>query len=199
MHWKLVFNIIRWLITVSAGIAVLVLCIHTYSYYEENREAILLGVYEHLETILLPIEMAKLVSEPQVTSIPVPVHGIRFTEIADTWGAARSEGRTHEGVDIFTERGTPVYAGARGFVVRTGTNNLGGNIVFTMGPGGVRYYYAHLESIADGMSFGTPVTTDTVVGFVGSSGNAEDTPPHLHFGMYEQGPQNPYPLLIDRY
>ena len=83
-------------------------------------------------------------------------------------------------------------------MIRAGVNNLGGNSVLAVGPGGVRYYYAHLDSIADGITFGTEVTADTVIGFVGNSGNASGTPPHLHFGVYENGPQNPYPLLVDR-
>lgn len=91
-----------------------------------------------------------------------------------------------------------MYAATKGYVVRVGENNLGGTIVFTMGPGGVRYYYAHLDAVANGIQHGSEVTTDTVLGFVGDSGNASGTPPHLHFGVYDNGPQNPYQLLVDR-
>ena len=91
-----------------------------------------------------------------------------------------------------------MYAATRGYVLRTGKNALGGTIVITIGPGGVRYYYAHLDRIAQGMHVGVPVTTDTVIGFVGNTGNAESVAPHLHFGVYNNGPQNPYPLLVER-
>ncbi|HYD93016.1 MAG TPA: M23 family metallopeptidase [Candidatus Paceibacterota bacterium] len=171
---------------------------HTWWYYQEHRVSIWLALEELISTITFPFKLAQLSAEDPVSEVPVPVHGVLLREIADTWGDARDQGRAHEGTDIFASRGTPVYAATRGFVVRTGYNQLGGVVVFTMGPGGIRYYYAHLDSIAEGIKPGIAVTTDTVIGFVGNTGNAETTPPHLHFGMYNRGPQNPYPFLVDR-
>lgn len=186
-----VFGFLVFLLAVSSWF-------YAYSYYQENKSDIWLQVGVVVETITFPFKLAELATEEPVSEIPVPVFGVNLSQVADTWGDARSEGRTHEGTDIFAERGTPVYAATRGYVVRTGENNLGGTIVFTVGPGGIRYYYAHLDRIAEGIDFGTPVTTDTVIGFVGNTGNAETTSPHLHFGIYNRGPQNPYPFLVDR-
>jgi murein DD-endopeptidase MepM/ murein hydrolase activator NlpD len=68
-----------------------------------------------------------------------------------------------------------------------------------MGAGGRSYYYAHLDSYAQGISVGNWVTTETVLGYVGTTGNAQGTPPHLHFGVYTStGAINPLPLLKDR-
>ena len=134
----------------------------------------------------------------------MPVAGVRVTQVADTWGAPRGVGRFHEGQDIFAPRGTPVYAAAPGYIYRIGTGNLGGRYVFIAGAGGRRYYYAHLENWAD-IEEGMYVTADTVLGFVGNSGNAVTTPPHLHFGVYSGSRRtcdreviDPLPLLVDR-
>jgi len=172
-----------------------------YSAYEwsAHKEEIVIQLSDLFEDIALPYRVAALAGKPRDTALALPVEGVERARVADTWGQARSEGRSHEGTDIFAARGTPVYSATEGYVVRAGTNRLGGTIVFVVGPGGIRYYYAHLERIADGMEFGTKVTRDTVLGFVGNTGNASGTPPHLHFGMYgRSGPENPYPLLVDR-
>jgi len=69
-----------------------------------------------------------------------------------------------------------------------------------IGAGGRTYYYAHLEAYAPHLAEGDYVTTQTLLGYVGTTGNAAGTPPHLHFGVYEsmRGAMNPLPLLSDR-
>jgi len=139
------------------------------------------------------------------TELLMPVEGARVSEVADTWGAARGDGRFHEGQDIFAPEGTPVYSATSGYVYRIGTNPCGGNVVTVVGGGGVRYYYAHLAAFAEGLEEGQYVTPETLLGYVGTTGNAEATPPHLHLGMYT-GPyetcdweaEDPLPLLVDR-
>ncbi|AWN21870.1 M23 family peptidase [Deinococcus irradiatisoli] len=129
---------------------------------------------------------------PSANSLPLPLPGVRF---ADTWGAARSQGRRHEGVDIFAPRGTPIRSTTRGLVLDVGPNGLGGRTVMILGPGGARHYYAHLERYPD-LARGDWVEIGTVVGYVGDSGNAKGTPTHLHYGIYTSGGAvNPYPLL----
>ncbi|GAA4009600.1 M23 family metallopeptidase [Deinococcus rubellus] len=137
---------------------------------------------------------AALLSAPLPTpsSLPLPLPGVRF---ADTWGGARSQGRRHEGVDIFAPRNTPVRATTRGKVLNVGPDTLGGRTVMLLGPGGARHYYAHLERYAK-LKRGDWVKAGAVVGYVGDSGNAAGTPTHLHYGIYEgSGAVNPYPLL----
>ena len=129
---------------------------------------------------------------PTASSLPLPLPGVRF---ADTWGAARSQGRSHEGVDIFAPRNTPVLSTTEGMVLNVGPNTLGGRTVMILGPGGVRHYYAHLERYAK-LTRGEWVTAGETIGYVGDSGNAKGTPTHLHYGIYERGKAvNPYPLL----
>lgn len=142
-----------------------------------------------------PWHMLRLSWQDAPTVVAVPVQGVAPGRLADTWGAARSGGRRHEGIDIFAPRGTPVVSATEGIVSRIGTNNLGGQVVWVLGPGGQRHYYAHLDDYAD-ISHGQLVQTGDVLGYVGNTGNARGTPPHLHYGIYGKGgAMNPYPLL----
>jgi len=119
------------------------------------------------------------------SSLTVPVRGVARTSLHSSWGEPRSSHRRHQGIDIFARRGTPVVAATRGEVVRIGTTDrLGGNTVWVAGEGAVLYYYAHLDSFRPGLRIGERVEAGTLLGRVGTTGNARGTPPHLHFGMY---------------
>jgi murein DD-endopeptidase MepM/ murein hydrolase activator NlpD len=118
-----------------------------------------------------------------------PVAGPRA--FADTWGAARSGGRSHEGVDMMSPGGTPlvaVEAGSANF----STNRLGGNAIWLTGVSGTKYYYAHL-SAWEGSS--RSVSQGEVIGYVGATGNT--TANHLHFEVHPGGGRavNPYPYV----
>lgn len=129
---------------------------------------------------------------PTANSLPSPLPEQHLT---DTWGAARSQGRSHEGIDIFAARGTPIRATTQGIVSKVGENTLGGRVVVVVGPGGAGHYYAHLEDYAD-ISPNDWVNAGDIIGYVGDSGNAKGTPPHVHYGIYISGSAvNPYPLL----
>lgn len=131
-------------------------------------------------------------------SLPVPVQGVKPSRLADTWGAARSGGRRHEGIDIFARRNTPILSASPGIVLRVGINELGGRVIVVMGPGGYRHYYAHLERHS-AHTTGDWVEQGEVIGYVGNSGNARTTPPHLHYGIYTSGGAiNPYRLLTGK-
>jgi len=129
---------------------------------------------------------------PMENSLPSPLPQQHLT---DTWGAARSQGRSHEGIDIFAARGTPIRSTTQGIVSKVGENTLGGRVVVVVGPGGAGHYYAHLENYAD-ISPNDWVDVGDIIGYVGDSGNAKGTPPHVHYGIYINGSAvNPYPLL----
>lgn len=130
--------------------------------------------------------------------IKIPVQGVTPSQVQDTWGAARSEGRKHEGVDIFAKRGTPVLSTTSGIVSQIGHNNLGGQVIWILGPGLSRHYYAHLDAYAEQIREGDWIEAGDIIGYVGNSGNARSTPPHLHYGIYlaGQGAINPYPYLM---
>ncbi len=122
-----------------------------------------------------------------------PVQG--GAAFANTWGAPRSGGRRHKGVDMFNARNTPLVAVVDG-TVRFSSNSLGGLSTHVYSDDGVTYYYAHLESHPSGLSSGQRVSAGTIVGYLGNSGNARYTSPHLHFEIRPGGRAvNPYPTV----
>jgi murein DD-endopeptidase MepM/ murein hydrolase activator NlpD len=151
------------------------------------------------DKLLFYVRVAKLYSQTPESRIAMPLADVSKKQIADTWQAPRGVGRRHEGQDIFAPRGTPVLSATNGYVLRVGVNSLGGQTVSVVGSGGRVYYYAHLDAYAPGLEVGDWVSTRTVLGYVGTTGNAQGTPPHLHFGVYTlNGAINPLPLLTDR-
>ena len=113
----------------------------------------------------------------------------------NTWGAPRSGGRTHKGVDMFNSRNTPLVAVVDG-TVRFSSNRLGGVSTHVYSDDGTTYYYAHLESHPTNISSGQRVSAGTIVGYLGSSGNARFTSPHVHFEIRPNGVAvNPYPTV----
>ncbi len=129
-------------------------------------------------------------------SLEFPVSGHDTTAIRSFYGDPRDAGRRrHEGLDIFAPRGTPVLAAASGVVRSTRPNNLGGNVIWLRDDFGQTHYYAHLDRQA--VRRGDRVQPGDTIGFVGNSGNARTTPPHLHFGLYQGGSFDPYPALYE--
>ncbi|WP_230407049.1 peptidoglycan DD-metalloendopeptidase family protein [Pontibacter cellulosilyticus] len=133
-------------------------------------------------------------SEP---TLGFPVAGKTSRNIASIWGDPRDNGaRSHEGVDVFAKRGTPVVAASPGIITRVNTTPRGGKVVWLADyDRRQNLYYAHLDSQA--VTAGQRVEKGDTLGFVGNTGNARGTNPHLHFGIYRygQGPTNPYPYL----
>lgn len=127
-----------------------------------------------------------------------PVAGGRNNNIQSFWGAVRDGGRrSHEGVDIFLPRGTPVVAITEGRITSSGERGLGGKQVWLRDPKrGNTLYYAHLDSIAP--LGNSRVKTGDTIGFVGNTGNARTTAPHLHFGIYKgyRGAIDPLPFIF---
>lgn len=139
---------------------------------------------------------ARLASLPQPVIYHLPVDKVKTASLRDSWHAPRDGGRRrHEGIDIFAPRGTPVRSTTEGIVLRVGQAGLGGRVIWILGPGGQRHYYAHLDRFA-GVHAGMRVEAGSLIGYVGNSGNAKGTPPHLHYGIYASGGAiNPFPLL----
>jgi peptidoglycan LD-endopeptidase LytH len=115
----------------------------------------------------------------------------------DTWGAPRSGGRRHKGVDIFAPMGQEVYAITSGVIIRSSNSRLGGLGLYLRGTDGNVYYYAHLQRSAPGYGPGRRVEAGELMAFNGDSGNARGGAPHVHFEVHPGGggPVNPYPFV----
>ena len=156
------------------------------------------GVEPIVDKFVLYVRVARLYTQDPPSKIVMPLQ-VPKKQIANTWHAPRGANRLHEGQDIFAPRGTPTYSATRGYIYNIGQNALGGQTVSVVGAGGRVYYYAHFDAYAPGISEGDYVTPQTLLGYVGTTGNAQGTPPHLHFGVYTStGAINPLPLLSDR-
>jgi len=166
-----------------------ILCITTGIFVEKIGSA----------RLTIPFRLARLQFREPDRGLLIPVSGVAVRKVTDTWSAPRSGGRLHQGQDIFAPRGTPVVSATEGIVVRVGTNRLGGKVVSIIGAGGRLYYYAHLDGYAEGLDVGHTVSKGSTIGYVGNTGNARGTPPHLHFGVYTPaGALNPLPMFVDR-
>jgi murein DD-endopeptidase MepM/ murein hydrolase activator NlpD len=141
---------------------------------------------------------ANVTTTTQPTALPgggrCPVDGPN--SFSDSWGAPRSGGRTHKGVDMLAPRGTPVVAVYTGSVSRLSTSSLGGITLWVRSSAGDTFYYAHLQGYADGVRAGMQVEAGQQLGYVGTTGNAPVNVPHLHFEYHPGGGTavNPYPL-----
>lgn len=140
--------------------------------------------------------------------LALPVAGVSPLALQDSFDAGREGGRVHHAIDIMAPRGTPVLAADDGRVLRLSSNTLGGITVYTIDRSGqFVYYYAHLEGYKAGLVTGDLVAKGDTLGYVGTTGDAPDNLPHLHFqilrmpanGRYWEGdPIDPFPLLSER-
>lgn len=139
--------------------------------------------------------------------LAIPVAGVAPMQLTDTFTDARGSGRRHDAIDIMAARGTPVLAAAEGQVEKLFFSRGGGGITVYVRSPDARwmYYYAHLDRYAPGLAEGQQVRRGTMLGFVGSTGDASPDGPHLHFAVnvmapgerwWQGTPVNPYPLLI---
>lgn len=138
-----------------------------------------------------------LAMEEPPAALPNPLASRKRPQFVDSWGNARNGGRRHQGIDIFAPKDTPVLSTTSGLVMRVGTNKLGGQVVWVLGPGLERHYYAHLNRYGV-FRAGDRIEAGDVIGYTGNTGNARGGPVHLHYGIYRQGTaRNPYPRLAN--
>ncbi len=121
--------------------------------------------------------------------------------LIDSYGFDRARGTAdshwHEGIDIFGPIGGELYAAETGVITNVGSGRLGGLVISLQGDSGSRWYYAHLDSFAAGLVEGQVVQAGDVIGYLGDSGNARGTDPHLHLEIHPPDIRviNPYPQL----
>jgi murein DD-endopeptidase MepM/ murein hydrolase activator NlpD len=132
-----------------------------------------------------------------LSALRMPVVGISARQLYDSWGDPRDGGeRRHKGIDIFAARGTAVVAVTNGIISYIGDQPKGGHCLWLTNESGASFYYAHLDRWAPGLYEGLEVESGDLLGYVGNTGNALSTPPHLHFGINQSDEMvNPYPVL----
>jgi murein DD-endopeptidase MepM/ murein hydrolase activator NlpD len=153
---------------------------------------------------VLPVAAPAISGEPP--SLIIPVQGADPAKIMDTFTASRGGSNRHEAVDIMAPRGTPVLAAADGAVEKLFQSKRGGTTIYQFDPSRTWcYYYAHLDHYAAGIVQGSVVRKGQVIGYVGSTGDASPSAPHLHFTIFKLGPEkqwwkgtavDPYPILM---
>src|SRR5271165_2760923 len=140
--------------------------------------------------------------------LSLPLQGLSASDLHDTFDEVHGEGgKKHEATDIMAPRGTPVLAVNDGKIVKLFLSKPGGNTIYQFDPSEEYcYYYAHLDRYADGTAEGLIVHRGDVIGFVGSTGNANQSAPHLHFEIHQLDREkrwwkgtaiNPYQYLVN--
>lgn len=131
-----------------------------------------------------------------ITDLPLPIlFGVAPSDLTRNFGDPRSGGRTHEGLDMMSPRGTPVISPTEAVVLSTGVWTGAGNYVSTANPGGETFVYMHLDKIAD-LTPGQILQPGGLIGYVGNTGNAAGGPTHLHFEVRDNNvATDPYPRL----
>ncbi len=139
-------------------------------------------------------------------TLEMPVVGARTMDLRDSFQDARGSARRHEAIDILAPRGTPVVAADEGKIAKIFTSRQGGLTVYQFDRDDSHaFYYAHLDRYADKLAEGVFLRRGDPIGFVGTTGNAPPDTPHLHFAIFELGPEkhwwqgkpiNPYPYFM---
>ena len=177
----------------------------------------IVGLVAALMGAIAIVEVRPAPSRPRATAAPPavnlpgpalsvpPIEGLTARDLHDNFSEHRGIAR-HEAIDIMEPRGTQVRAVVDGAIAKLFLSRAGGNTIYLFDSGPVySYYYAHLDRYAEGLHEGQRVSAGEVIGYVGSSGNANASAPHLHFTIFELEPGkrwykgtpvNPYPILI---
>ena len=154
-----------------------------------------------LIAMLLVLEDTPAAAPP----IGLPIEGIAISSLRDSFNDRRP-GHRHEAIDIMSPHGTPVQAVAPGTIRKLIRSAAGGISIYQFDEKGSHcYFYAHLQRYAKGLHEGMRIARGDVIGYVGSTGNAKKTAPHLHFTLFEVGPEkkwwtgktiNPYHAFV---
>ena len=166
-----------------------------------KAESAALTLNVDIDQAKIELEAFKAGSDIYVDGVVFPIAGPYSVPLINSFGFPRMPGtadaHSHQGIDIFAPRGTPLVAAERGVIGRKGNGRLGGLKFWLRGESGADWYYAHLDGFAPGLHDGQVVEAGELLGYIGNTGNAVGTPPHLHLEIHPGGGAavNPYPLL----
>lgn len=139
---------------------------------------------------VLPLPEVRIPDGLSTGELLVPVQGISSTQLVDTFTDSRSEGRSHDAIDIMAPAGTPVLAVTDGRIEKLFASKQGGITLYQFNRDRtLAYYYAHLQGYADGSVEQRELRRGEVLGYVGVTGNSNPDGPHLHFAIFELGPE----------
>jgi murein DD-endopeptidase MepM/ murein hydrolase activator NlpD len=158
-----------------------------------------------MATVVLALLLAASTSALGPKIMAPPIAGLTAKDLVDTFAQTRGTSR-HEAIDIMEPPGTTVHAVVDGTIAKLFLSKPGGNTVYLFDDAQAYcYYYAHLDRYASELHEGQHVRAGEVIAYVGSTGNANAAAPHLHFTIFELGPEkrwwkgtaiNPYPILL---
>ena len=118
--------------------------------------------------------------------LTIPVRGVEADDLRSSFSEKRGTARVHEAIDILAPRHTPVIAVEDGTIARLFASQAGGTTIYQFDPKATYvYYYAHLQRYAPGLEEGARVRRGDVIGYVGTTGNAPEDTPHLHFAIFK--------------
>lgn len=142
------------------------------------------ATYRRPPPVVIP---GNYIVRPQLADLPelaAPLDHLELRELSDSFAYRRYDGKIHWGIDIFRPHGTPLYAAVDG-IVQLAEMPAGGLVVYlTDATSEFRFYYAHLDAYPEGLRQGQRVRQGDLIGYVGTSGNARGTRPHLHFEIH---------------
>ena len=168
------------------------------------------GDGETVPATLLDLDAPTASKTGQPRQLVIPVQNIRPSDLSDTYSDSRDGGsRLPEALDIMAPKGTSVLSATPGVIERLFQSDAGGKTIYVRSVDGETiYYYAHLDDYAQGLKEGQRVRRGQRIGTVGSSGNASEDAPHLHFAILQTTKDaewwepataiNPFPLLSNR-
>jgi murein DD-endopeptidase MepM/ murein hydrolase activator NlpD len=158
-----------------------------------------------MDLVLCALLLAASITSPGPSPNVPPIAGLTVQDLLDTFDQMRGTAR-HEAIDIMEPRGTPVHAVVDGTIAKLFLSNPGGNTIYLFDNAQTYcYYYAHLDHYSPALHEGQQVQRGDVIAYVGTTGNASPGAPHLHFAIFELGPEkrwwrgtaiNPYPILL---
>ncbi|WP_161554127.1 M23 family metallopeptidase [Stenotrophobium rhamnosiphilum] len=175
----------------------------------DRSEASQLAKVQLTDTHTAPKNLLPQESIPEALTLPaallIPVAGVTSSELQDTFSEGRSSGRIHDAIDIMARKGTPIFAVADGTIAHLCKRGRGGLSIYQFdAKKNFVYFYAHLNAYSPSLVVGKKIKQGEIIGYVGHTGNARASAPHLHFAMASVATPNqwwggdsinPYPLF----